>query len=171
MSELVKGLQKQITDLQLSVKQAKEARQAERNLTVRQKVSEELAGLGFDSARIRQATGNLIDADKRVRWDDESQSIVFKDSDGDIDLQTGLKSWAKTDDAKIYLPQPAGGGGKPVPSPPPVSLASAVLAFAGAGIGGVVKPAAGASAQPGALANAVLAYATGGTNRSKGIRS
>lgn len=127
-SPLVKGLQKQLAELQEQNRKSREERDVERqrarDVALRQRLTEELSKHGIDSRYARQAIGFLVDAEKRVRWaDDEGESLVFRDADGsELDLQTGLRSWAKTDDAKIYMPPRGvsgsgdrGGGASPKP--------------------------------------------------------
>jgi len=106
-SPFVKGLQKKLAELEDQTRRAQAERDTERararDVALRQKLSEELARNGIDSRYAKQAIGFLVDAEKRVRWEDDGDAIVFRDADGsEIDLQTGLRSWAKTDDAKIY---------------------------------------------------------------------
>lgn len=109
-SPLVKGLQKQLAELQEQNKRSQAERDTERqrarDVALRQRLTEELGKHGIDSRYVRQAIGFLVDAEKRVRWaDDDGESLVFRDADGsELDLSTGLRSWAKTDDAKIYMP-------------------------------------------------------------------
>jgi len=105
----VKGLQKKLVELEEQNRKSQAERDTERararDVALRQKLSEELARHGIDSRYTKQAIGFLVDAEKRVRWEDDGESLVFRDADGsEIDLQTGLRSWAKTDDAKIYMP-------------------------------------------------------------------
>lgn len=112
----VKGLQKRLAELEEQGRKFREERDAERHrardAALRQRLSDELAKHGVDSKYVRQAVGFLVDAEKRVRWqDDEGEALVFRDADGsELDLSTGLRSWVKTDDAKIYQP-PRGASG------------------------------------------------------------
>ncbi len=116
---VVKGLQKQLAELAKTNEQATQRAAAERarsrDSQLRSKLAEELMKSGFkDANQARHAVHFLADGDKRVRWaDEDSDAIVFRDNDGtEVDLATGLKGWAKTDDAKIYLPpQGASGSG------------------------------------------------------------
>lgn len=105
-----KGLQKQLADLKKESEAAKAETAAERakvrDATLRQKLGEGLGSIGIaDNFRVSKAIGDLVDSSKRVRWADEGDGIVFRDSDGsEVDLATGLKGWAKTDEGKFYLP-------------------------------------------------------------------
>jgi hypothetical protein len=106
---LVKGLQKRLSELETSTKAAHESAAAEkaksRDAEMRRRLSDSLASHGVDSARMKHAIGYLVDAQKMVRLSEDGETIVFKDeSDGDLDLATGLKAWVKTDDGKLYIP-------------------------------------------------------------------
>lgn len=106
---ILKGLQKQLADAQAATKRIEAERDAEktraRDQVLRTKLTDELTRGGVDPKYVRQAVGFLVDVEKRVRFsDDDSEDIVYRDATGDVDLTTGVKSWAKTDEAKIYLP-------------------------------------------------------------------
>jgi hypothetical protein len=111
-----RGLKKQLDEtaaqVRASADREKAAMEAAKATRLRQGVAEMLTKKGFDPARVRLAVGHLIDVDKRVRLDGEGENerIVIKDTDGDVDLETGVDAWAKTDEAKIYLP-PRGSAG------------------------------------------------------------
>lgn len=110
-----KGLQKQLEELTKQATTARQERDAEkakqRDIALRQSLSEHLTKSGVDPKYVKHAVGLLVDAEKRVRYTEDGESIAFRDNDGtEIDLPTGLKSWVKSDDAKIYLP-PRGASG------------------------------------------------------------
>lgn len=111
-----RGLKKQLDDtaaqVRASAEREKVAMESAKATRLRQGVAEMLAKKGFDPARVRLAVGQLIDVDKRARIDGEGddERIVIKDTDGEVDLETGVDAWAKTDEAKIYLP-PRGSAG------------------------------------------------------------
>lgn len=128
----VKGLQKRLAELEEQGRKFREERDAERlrarDVALRQRLTDELAKHGVDSRYVRQAVGFLVDAEKRVRWqDDEGEALVFRDADGsELDLTTGLRSWVKTDDAKIYQPpRGASGSGDRGGGVPPKTMQSA----------------------------------------------
>jgi hypothetical protein len=107
----VNSLKKALADQKKTVEemQAKLAqeRASVRNSKLRQAVQDEMTKHGFSEAtRAKHALGHLVDVEKRVRYsDDESDSIVFRDEDGqDVDLATGIKSWSRSDEAKLYMP-------------------------------------------------------------------
>lgn len=149
-SPLVKGLQKKLAELEEQNRKSQSERDAERararDVALRQRLSEELGKHGVDARYVKQALGFLVDAEKRVRWaDDEGDALVFRDSDGsELDLSTGLRSWAKSDDAKIYMPPRGlsgsgdrGGGQAPRTQPQGASreqLGRALLAGLGTGV-------------------------------------
>lgn len=112
----VQGLKKQLGDLKRLADEAtareKAAEAKQRDVSLRQKLTEHLGKIGItDTKQAKGAIALLLDAEKRVRFADDSETLTFKDDDGtEVDLPTGLKSWAKTEDAKIYLP-PRGASG------------------------------------------------------------
>ena len=121
----LKKLQDQIATLTEQAEQARSERDSERakvrDSTLRQKLGEALAAAGIDGLRARHAIGMLVDAEKRVRWLDESDAIVFRAGDRDeVDLESGVRAWLKSDDAKLYLPPKGtqGSGDRPVGAPP-----------------------------------------------------
>lgn len=105
---LVKGLQKQIADQKTATEQMKAERDAEKALSrdqvLRSQLTDKLTKGGVDPRYVRKAVGDLVDVEKRVRFGDDGDELVFKDATGDVDLETGLKGWLKSDDAKIYMP-------------------------------------------------------------------
>lgn len=145
-----KGLQKQLQDLQKAADTAKAEAEAEKAKTreakLRQRLGDELAGHGIDPTRAKHAVGYLIDVEKRVRWsEDDADAIVFRDADGqDLDFGTGMKAWAKSEDAKIYM---------------------APRGTQGSGDRGVGNPRAANPSQgvkPGAIGNWIVGLANGG---------
>ncbi len=129
----LKKLQDQIGSLTKQAEDARAERDTERakvrDATLRQRVGELLAAAGIEGVRARHAIGLLIDSERAVRWSDDGDSIVFRAGDrGDVDLEAGLRTWLKSDDAKLYLPpkgtqgsgdRPANGGPSTRPSGPP----------------------------------------------------
>jgi hypothetical protein len=119
-----RGMQKQLADQKaahdklLSELAAEKAKAADASM--RSALRDKLAAHGIEGVRAKHAIASLVDSEKRVRRDDDGQA-VFIDTDGQpIDIDTGLKAWAKTEDAKIFLP-PTGargsGGGSGGPPP------------------------------------------------------
>jgi hypothetical protein len=85
-----------------------------RDLKLRSTVKDELAKLGIQSpTSLKAAMAILLDADKAVGY--EEDEIVFRTEEGATDLASGLKAWAKTEDAKFFLPPKgaSGSGSKP----------------------------------------------------------
>ena len=107
-SPIVKGLQKQLADTKALAEATKAERDAEKQKTreqmLRTKVQDALTTGGLDPKFVRQAVGYLVDAEKRVRFEEESDELVFRDGTTDVDFGTGLKTWLKSDEAKIYMP-------------------------------------------------------------------
>ena len=120
-SPVVKGMSKQLAEMKAQLEAARQEKAAERSksreISMRQKVSEELARAGIDSARAKAAIALLVSEERRVRYaDDDGDDVSFKDTDGtEVDLVTGIRSWAKSEDAKIFLPakNPVGSGSRP----------------------------------------------------------
>jgi hypothetical protein len=111
---LLKGMQKQLADAQKKIADAETATQLERakakDAALRSTLHERLTKAGIDPKRVHLALGTLIDAQKRVRYADDD-SIVFRGDDNEeVDIETGLKTWSQTDDAKTYMP-PRGASG------------------------------------------------------------
>jgi hypothetical protein len=101
---------------QLRVEREKSERMRARNIdsAVREQVYSELGAIGLDAARSKAAFAAFkIDNVLTTEVDDdgESVSILFKADDGTaLPLRDGVRSWAKSDSAKLYLP-PTGAGG------------------------------------------------------------
>lgn len=105
---MYKGMQKKFQEMQerldRSEKEKAEERDKARDVSLRQRVTEELSKAGIDSSRTRHALALLVDAEKRVSYDDDGE-LLFRDLDNqEYDLSTGLRSWSKSEDAKVYLP-------------------------------------------------------------------
>lgn len=82
-----------------------------KDTSLRQRISEELDKSGFDPKARHLALSHLVDGAKIARYSDDGETIVFRDTDGsDVDLPTGLKSFAQTDDGKRFMP-PSGASG------------------------------------------------------------
>lgn len=104
-----RGVMKQLEELKVQTQKAQQERDTERakarEVSLRQRVQDELAKHGIDTSRSRHALALLVDAEKRVSYSPDSDDIVFRDSDNtEVDLTTGLKSWIKSDDGKLYMP-------------------------------------------------------------------
>lgn len=145
-SPMMKGLLKTIEELKASnAKTAAEAqreREQARSATLRTKAQEALLASGVDSARARHALALLVDSEKRIKWDGDSDELTFRDTDNtEVDLKTGIASWMKSDDGKHYLPasgasgsgaRPGGSGRTPPSKGPPTKadIGAAILGMA-----------------------------------------
>lgn len=115
-SPAFKGLQKQLEaankKFQLAEETAKAEKTKQRDILLRQKIGEELDKLKFDPTARHLALSHLVDGAKLARYaGDDSEDIVFRDSDGtDVDLTTGLKGFAQTDDGKRFMPASGASG-------------------------------------------------------------
>jgi hypothetical protein len=129
-----KGLMKRLEEMQKRLEAAENEKKAEqeklRDRDLRSKVAERLAAAGIDGQRAKHAIGFLVDAQKSVKWDGET--LAF----GEVDFETGVSDWLKSEDAKLYLPPrgTSGSGDRPVTSsgrgnapPDPDAGARAVL--------------------------------------------
>ena len=122
----LRKLQDQITLLTKQADDARSERDTERargrDSLLRQRVTDALSGVGIEGVRARHAVGLLVDAERRVRWSDAGDQIVFRtDAHDDLELGAGVREWLKTDDAKLYMPPrgAAGSGDRPGGQPPP----------------------------------------------------
>lgn len=105
----LRRFEEQIAALTKQADEARSERDTERaktrDTTLRQRLTDALATAGIDGVRARHAVGLLVDSEKRVRWSEEGDAVLFRRAeDDDVDLGEGLKHWLKTDDAKLYLP-------------------------------------------------------------------
>ena len=114
-----------MTELTQREKKAADERDAERAKAkdglLRQKLTDALVSGGVEAPRARHAVGLLVDAEKRVRWSEEDDKLVFQRGEHDeVDLAVGIKDWLKTDDGKFYLPPKGaqGSGDRPGANPP-----------------------------------------------------
>jgi hypothetical protein len=119
-----KGLQRQLQEQKMEheklLSKLKESEDRAQATALRQSLAEELSKHGIsDALRVKGAIAMLF-SDGKVRRDEDGRAVFAESEDSLIDLATGIKAWAKTDDAKIFLP-PAGtrgSGGGPGQSPP-----------------------------------------------------
>jgi len=121
----LKKLQEQIASLTKQAEVARSERDAERararDSLLRQRLTDALSVVGIEGVRARHALGLLVDAEKRLRWSDDGESILFRtDAHDELELAAGLREWLKTEDAKLYLPPrgAAGSGDRPGAQPP-----------------------------------------------------
>jgi len=119
LATLRRSIQETKDALEASNRKASEAQAKMRSSALRQTTAEQLAALGIDGARFKGAFA-VLQQEGRIRMrDDESDEMVFVDDTGaEVELAAGLAGWAKSDDAKIYLP-PSGvrGSGSTKPGP------------------------------------------------------
>lgn len=101
-------LKRQVEDLRKSseesAKIASGERAKNRNAKMKEDVREALREHGITDARFKAAYA-LLQQDGLLRYAaDDSDDIVFADVTGELDYRTGLATWAKSDDAKLFLP-------------------------------------------------------------------
>jgi hypothetical protein len=107
-SPIYKGMLKQYEEIKSRLDQSEKEKAAEReaarDLKMRQRVADELVKAGVDPSRTKHALALLVDSEKRVRFDEDGE-MIFRDTDNqDVDFSTGLRSWSKSDDAKVFMP-------------------------------------------------------------------
>lgn len=113
-----KGLKKQLeeTNARLQQSEAKtlaESKKARRE-TMRRTLNEALLKVAVAPEAMEQAIGWLTDSRGAVAYEtDDTDQIVFRDRDGSVvDLESGVKSWAASDEGKRYqAPRNANGSG------------------------------------------------------------
>lgn len=109
--------------IDLLKKEKEEETNQKRDLQLRNSVKEQLASLNIAPHLQKAAMAVLVDSDRLISYDDNG-SLIFKGKYGNQDLSEGLKSWAKTDEAKAFqTPKGAMGSGDRVHqnSPPKIS--------------------------------------------------
>lgn len=94
--------------LEEAERRARIATEKNRRESMRRTTAEALAKVGVkDPVRNGIAAGYLIDSKRQIAWDsedEESARLVYRDDRGEaLELETGLKAWAKTDEAKHFL--------------------------------------------------------------------
>lgn len=111
------AFKRQLSELRNELKSSKEEaqreKQAARDAKMRQAVTDALAAHGITGGRAKHAIGHLVDVAKLIKLDDAGQPVMADEFGDPVDLDTGLKAWANTEDAKIYIPPrgTAGSGG------------------------------------------------------------
>lgn len=114
-SPAVRSMKRQLEEMATELSKQKATSEAatkrEKDMALRQKSIEALGTVGIsDPSRTKAALATLFQ-DGRISYDEDGESIIFKDSDGSpLDLPTGVKAWAKSEEAKIFLP-PTGARG------------------------------------------------------------
>ncbi len=121
----LRSLKEQVARLTKLADDARSERDTERtksrDASLRQTLAHTLAHAGIEGVRARHAIGLLVDSEKRVRYADQSDAVVFRRADHEeVPLDEGLGEWLKSEDAKLYLPpRNAGGSGdRPGGTPP-----------------------------------------------------
>lgn len=121
----LRSLKEQVARLTKLADDARSERDTERtksrDASLRQTLADALAHAGIEGVRARHAIGLLVDSEKRVRYADQGDAVVFRRSEHEeAPLDEGLGEWLKSDDAKLYLPpRHAGGSGdRPGGTPP-----------------------------------------------------
>lgn len=95
-------MQKVLAQLQVSQKQLDAERAKRLDTELRNNTKEALTKAGVNPNAIKQAMAVLVDAEKTISWNEDQ--LVFKTPTGDLSLEEGIVQWAKSNDAKIFLP-------------------------------------------------------------------
>jgi hypothetical protein len=129
----LQSLRKEISELRTAADReratAAEERSKSRTMTLRSAAIDQLARIGISGNNARLALNCLLQ-DQRIAFDTdvaagEVDEIVFRsDDEGWVKLDLGLKSWAKSSDAKVFLPAAGvtGAGSRPGTSPMPSAV-------------------------------------------------
>lgn len=165
-------LEKEVAKLKAEREQE---RQAARAATRDGSLRELLGGAGVDKNRLRGAAAVLRES---TRYDDKANEWFFvRKVDGvdeEVDLETGVRDWAGTDEGKSYLapPQPGGfGAGAGGPRQQPMRSGSGTRPSAGGGAasrGGSSNPTPDAKQARSAAKAQAMQQLTGAINELSG---
>lgn len=104
----LKSALKRIDDMSRQLETERQEKLAEkanaRAKDLRQQVTEALTAAGISGVALKHAVSVLVDGEKRAKFDEEGERVLFRSDDDDLPLADGVKRWMKSDDAKIYLP-------------------------------------------------------------------
>ena len=110
-----RGLQRQMAEMKAQLeerdKQVAEAGARAKQTELRARVAEELGKVGVTNPTlVKAATSILVTEDKRVSYDEDGQLVFMESPDSVLDIATGIRAWAKSEDAKNFI-QPTGAMG------------------------------------------------------------
>ena len=110
-----RGLQRQMAEMKAQLedrdKQVAEAGARAKHTELRSRVAEELGKVGVTNPMlVKAATSILVTEDKRVQFDEDGQLVFHESPDSVLDIATGIRAWAKSEDAKNFI-QPTGAMG------------------------------------------------------------
>jgi hypothetical protein len=109
-----KGLERQLAEQKADhdklLAQLASEQQERKQIGLKQTLAEELAKNGIiDPTRVRIASAHLM-AQGLVVLGEDGSPLYAESADSHLDLATGIKTWAKGEEAKIFLP-PSGARG------------------------------------------------------------
>lgn len=126
------SMRKELADLRAANEReraiAQEERTKSRTMNLRSAAMDELARVGITGNNARLALNCLLQ-DQRIAFDTdvaagEVDELVFRsDDEGWVKLGLGLKGWAKTPDAKVFIPATGANGAGSRPGQPPMPSA------------------------------------------------
>ena len=86
-----------------AIQKERDAEVAKRKDTeLRTSIKDALVKSGVSPHMVKAAMSVLVDSDKVVGYNDDDQ-IVFKTATGDLDLANGIKTWAKSEEGKVFV--------------------------------------------------------------------
>jgi hypothetical protein len=106
----MKALLAQVEQLKKANERVESERKAERakarDITLRSQVKSTLTSAGIPEPLAKKAVFELVDGKRQVAFaSDDSDSLMFRGDDGEAtDLESGLRAWLSTDEAKFYKP-------------------------------------------------------------------
>lgn len=101
-------------------KRANDARARVEAAELRDRAARILGESKIEGKRFQGAYALLKDSIRRQSDEPDAPYVFINDLGEEVELEQGLRSWAKSDDAKLYIP-PSGAGGsgaRPVRQPP-----------------------------------------------------
>lgn len=108
-------LKRQFSEMQQRAEESDRRASAERaknrDITLRKAAEEVLEGAGITGTRFKAAYA-LLQQEGRIRYAaDDTDDIIFTEAMGaEVDHRTGLSGWAKSEEAKLFIP-PSGTNG------------------------------------------------------------
>jgi len=120
-------LKRQFAEMQARAEESDRRAAAERaknrDITLRKAAEEVLESAGITGTRFKAAYA-LLQQEGRIRYAaDDTDDIVFTESTGtEVDHRTGLSGWAKSEEAKLFIPPSGtqGSGSRPKTGQPQV---------------------------------------------------
>ena len=116
LSTFQKQLEAQKSELEMIRAERDTERKKNRDVSLRTKSAEGLNKIGItDPFMAKVALAHLREEGRIQLESDESDNLVWNDDSGPVSFEVGLRAWAKTDEAKRFLPASGakGSGSRP----------------------------------------------------------